>query len=179
MKKLLLLLVILSFQSFAQNSIISGKVADKHTQVPLIGANVLIVGTTWGSATDVNGIFTIKNIPAGTYTIRVSFVGYDSEIINNVSVSKNDSLFFTINLETDFSLNEIVVEDKREFIEHSTSTLKVLTSDQLSGLTTSRIRNYGSLQSGIVAGYKNDIRYPSDAFNTEEYGLIVENDFLD
>jgi Ca-activated chloride channel family protein len=179
MKKLLLLISLLTFQAFAQNTIISGKVIDKDTQEPLIGANVVLDGTNWGAATDINGFFKIKNIPAGIYSIKASFVGYDSETIQNVSLNKNDSLYFTIALKVNFSLQEVVVEDKKEIIKHLTNTVKVISSDQINGLPTSKLRNYGSLQSGIVSGYEKDIRYPSDAFNTEEYGLIVENDFLD
>lgn len=173
MKKFLILVALFSIQAFAQNAVISGKVTDKGTQEPLIGANVVLDGTSWGTATDINGFFKIKNIPAGIYTIKVSYVGYDPGIIKDVSLGKIDSLFFTITLNANFNLPEIVIQDEKHYEYKSTNTLKILPN----GFPPGKIGIYGSSQSGIV--HDRDIRYPSDAFNTEEYGLIVENDFLD
>jgi len=177
MKKLFLLVSLLSFHAIAQNAIIAGKVIDKDTQEPLIGANVVLDATSWGAATDINGLFKIKNVPAGIYTIKTSYVGYDSQSIENVILGKNDSLFFTVVLEVNFTLPEVVIQDKKLFEEKSTNTVRVIDSEQINHLPVNGLENYFSLQSGIISD--NDIRYPSDAFNTEEYGLILENDFLD
>jgi len=174
MKTLLLFISLFSFQAFAQNATIAGKVIDKDTKEPLIGANVVLDGTSWGAATDIYGFFKIKNIPAGTYTIRASYVGYSTETIKDIALSKNDSLFFTIEMKvSSVSTEEIVVQDSKPLIEKSaTNSLKIIDSE--------RIERIHFEVGGYEAKYgNNDIRYPSDAFNTEEYGLIVENDFLD
>ncbi|HHM24006.1 MAG TPA: carboxypeptidase-like regulatory domain-containing protein, partial [Bacteroidetes bacterium] len=54
---------------FAQTTTgrIAGVVVDKQTGEPLPGANVIVEGTSWGAATDLNGEFIIHNIPAGVY----------------------------------------------------------------------------------------------------------------
>jgi Ca-activated chloride channel family protein len=174
MKTLLLFISLFSFQAFAQNATIAGKVIDKDTKEPLIGANVVLDGTSWGAATDIYGFFKIKNIPAGIYTIRASYVGYSTETIKDIALSKNDSLFFTIEMKvSSVSTEEIVVQDSKPLIEKSaTNSLKIIDSE--------RIERIHFEVGGYEAKYGNkDIRYPSDAFNTEEYGLIVENDFLD
>ena len=174
MKTLLLFISLFSFQAFAQNATIAGKVIDKDTKEPLIGANVVLDGTSWGAATDIYGFFKIKNIPAGTYTIRASYVGYSTETIKDIALSKNDSLFFTIEMKvSSVFTEEIVVQDSKPLIEKSaTNSLKIIDSE--------RIERIHFEVGGYEAKYgNNDIRYPSDAFNTEEYGLIVENDFLD
>jgi hypothetical protein len=59
------------------NGKIAGTVKDKKTGEPLIGCNVVLEGTTMGAATDLDGRYTILNIPPGTYVINVTLVGYE------------------------------------------------------------------------------------------------------
>ena len=73
-----LVLLLFSFPLFAGGGSIKGKVTDKTTTEALIGANVVVQFEQWGAATDLNGFYIIKNIPAGTYTIKASYVGYES-----------------------------------------------------------------------------------------------------
>ena len=62
--------------AFAQN--ITGAIKDADGAA-LIGASVMIQGQNKGAAADVSGNYTIKNVPAGTYTLTASFVGYKSQ----------------------------------------------------------------------------------------------------
>jgi outer membrane receptor for ferrienterochelin and colicin len=57
---------------------VTGTVVDKDKQSGLIGANVSIVGTTLGAATDAQGQFLIGNVPPGTYTVLVRYIGYEN-----------------------------------------------------------------------------------------------------
>ncbi len=66
---------------------IVGEVFHATTQERLPGANVLIVGTTLGAATDENGIFEIRNIPAGTYAVRASVIGFVPIVLSDVVVN--------------------------------------------------------------------------------------------
>jgi len=70
--KIFVLLALLTQFAFAQYGKISGKVVDKETKEPLIGASVVIQGTTLGAATDINGNYVILNVPAGVYTVVAS-----------------------------------------------------------------------------------------------------------
>ena len=60
---------------------LQGIVTDSLTQEPLIGASVIIVGTSQGAATNFNGEYKIANIPAGEHGIKVSYIGYLTKII--------------------------------------------------------------------------------------------------
>jgi outer membrane receptor protein involved in Fe transport len=62
----------------AQNSEIRGRLTDASTNEPLVGATVTLVGTTMGASSDASGSFVIANIPTGSYTLRVAYVGYVS-----------------------------------------------------------------------------------------------------
>ena len=70
----------------ASTGSIAGKVIDSDTHQPLIGANVMIAGTELGTSCDMDGIFTISNIPVGSYTITVSTIGYSSISRANVNI---------------------------------------------------------------------------------------------
>jgi hypothetical protein len=59
----------------AQTSKISGIVYDASDKEPVVGASVLVKGTTLGAVTDIDGKFTIVNVPATAKQLRVSFIG--------------------------------------------------------------------------------------------------------
>ncbi|PIQ25721.1 MAG: TonB-dependent receptor [Bacteroidetes bacterium CG18_big_fil_WC_8_21_14_2_50_41_14] len=80
MKKLNLLLtffltVLFAGVSFSQGTV-TGKVVDATYNESLIGATVVLKGTTTGTVTDINGAFSLK-LAAGSYTIDISYIGYE------------------------------------------------------------------------------------------------------
>jgi hypothetical protein len=58
-------------------SVIEGKVIDGATGEELWGANVVLIGTSLGAATDEKGFYRITNVEPGEYTIRASYIGYE------------------------------------------------------------------------------------------------------
>ncbi len=60
----------------AGSGTIKGKILDKLTGEELIGANVIVVGTSLGASSDLDGSFVIHNVPIGERTIKISYVGY-------------------------------------------------------------------------------------------------------
>jgi len=71
--------LLLSSNAMAQNGQIFGRVFDSQTGSPLPGANVIIVGTSFGTATDLNGRYIIPQVSFGDYQLRVSYIGYTTE----------------------------------------------------------------------------------------------------
>lgn len=78
------LLLFAGLQAFSQGSI-TGQVLDEDTGEPLIGATILVKGTTTGTITDLDGSFVLNNVESGTQTINISFIGYQ-EIEQEVEV---------------------------------------------------------------------------------------------
>ncbi len=146
------ILLILSAPVFSQSGVgkLSGKVLDADTQEPLIGANIVVLNTDWGAATDINGEYFILNIPPGNYDVRFSYVGYASKTIQQVRIVSGVTYELNVDLSTDFSLPDIVVQDKKLFEENATNTIKVFDSDQISKLPVKGVTNIASLQSGVV-----------------------------
>ncbi len=91
---LLIVLVILgtpsAFGQAEKPGRIMGKVIDAATGDPLIGVTVMIQGTTMGTATDLDGLYTIKSVPPGTYTLKISSVGYAELIVDEVEVAAGE-----------------------------------------------------------------------------------------
>lgn len=77
---LLILFMLLIFPGLVlANGKITGKVTDKQTGEPLAGANVIVVGTALGAASGPDGVYTIKRVPAGTYRVKATFIGFELE----------------------------------------------------------------------------------------------------
>ncbi len=72
---LVVLVLPLSALAAAKGTIV-GKVTDAKSGQPLPGANVILVGTTLGAATNTDGSFVIAKVPPGKYTVKVTFIGY-------------------------------------------------------------------------------------------------------
>lgn len=73
--------------SYSQTGTIAGKLLDKESNnQPLPFANIVILGTSQGTSSDFDGLYEITNIPAGTYTVEISFTGYETVKIPNVVV---------------------------------------------------------------------------------------------
>lgn len=110
--KLSVLLFFLAFSGYAysQRGTIKGKILDAQTDEPLIGASVLIKGTTNGAAADLDGNYIIRNVDAGTYTLIASYVAYQSETKTGVVVVRNNETTVDFLLSTDdISLQEVEV----------------------------------------------------------------------
>ena len=88
-RKVLLLLpvfLILLGTALAQVGTIKGTVKDALSGEAVIGANVLIAGTSEGTAVDVNGDFEIPQVKVGEHTLIISFVSYKTDTLKKVIV---------------------------------------------------------------------------------------------
>jgi len=77
---------------------LAGRVIDKVTKQPLVGANVIIVGTQMGASTNDRGWFVIRNVPVGVYTVKAQMIGYTPQIKTRVYVvqGRTRELFFEL-----------------------------------------------------------------------------------
>ncbi|MEZ4934347.1 MAG: carboxypeptidase-like regulatory domain-containing protein [Saprospiraceae bacterium] len=86
MKKILLAFsFFLRLRTIAQTASLSGTVKEASSGVPLIGANVIVLGTSKGSSTDVDGSFTIYGLAPKEYQVEISYTGY-STVTETVTV---------------------------------------------------------------------------------------------
>jgi iron complex outermembrane receptor protein len=105
-----MLLCSLTISAYAQLSI-SGKVTDSETKKGLAGATLTIDNTMRGTITDAQGNFVIKNLKKGTYTIKVSFVGFEKQS-NSIELQQNTNISFSLQ-KSSFMADEVVVNATR------------------------------------------------------------------
>ena len=110
---ILFLLLLCSFQAIGQGSI-AGQIKDSKTGEGVIGANVVIVGTTQGAATDIEGNFVINNVKEGTYALQISSVMYKTHTVQDVKVETAKKIHIDVAVSEDISeLQEVIVQGSR------------------------------------------------------------------
>ena len=119
----------------AQTGKLSGRVVDQDGQ-PLISASVLVVGTTYGAATDLDGVYNILRIPPGTVTVRVSSIGYQTQLIEGVQMASNTTTTLNVTLvdETVRGEEVVVTADQPIVDVTQTSTLATIGRDEIAAL---------------------------------------------
>ena len=170
------LLFIISANSIAGTTgKIAGKVIDATTGEPLIGANVIIMGTTLGAATDFNGNYFIINIPPGKYQVKASLVGYNSIITQNVKVSvdQTTSLDFKLHEEA-VEMSDVVIVATRPIVQKDlTSTQSNISGDDINMLPLEDVQAVVNLQAGVVNGHfrggrLGEVQYLVDGVSTND-----------
>ncbi|WP_257668717.1 TonB-dependent receptor [Parapedobacter tibetensis] len=87
---------------------LKGRIVEFETSQPLPGASVLIVKLKKGAQSDENGYYHLTGIPAGKYTLQVSFVSYTTESVS-VSVRAASESTYDVRLQGDNTLGEVVI----------------------------------------------------------------------
>ncbi len=84
--------------SFSQTGTVFGEVLDLGTGETLPGATVVIEGTTIGVATDVDGRFVLRRVPAGDHSVMISYIGYETKTLE-ISVQADERTELNVNLQ--------------------------------------------------------------------------------
>jgi hypothetical protein len=179
-KQLILLLLIVSFNAaFAQTGKITGKVTDLQSGEPLIGANILIAGTSLGAASDINGEYVILNVPPNTYSITAKYIGYQDVTKNNIRVSVNLTTEANFELPSaQYQTDEIVIVSERPLVNKNiTNTVNIVDADEISNLPIRGVAQVIQTQAGVVtqdgALFVRGSRADQVAFYVD--GVLVNN----
>ncbi len=179
MKKLIgffILLIFISNQISAQSSEIKGKILDKNDNEPLLGVNILLEENKIGTQSNDTGEFGFKNISPGSYTLKITYVGHKTKIVN-VSVPQNEPVIIKLD-EGSVDLNEVVVtgnplsKDPKD-ISQSTLTIANLELQTRAAANLGQMLNYApgiSMRSNGTAAARPVIR----GFSNNRI-LILEN----
>lgn len=162
---------------------VTGRVLDAGTKEPLVGVNVLLEGTTYGGASDLDGYFVILNVPPGKYNVIASALGYQKKMVTGILVQID--LTTTVNFELGESVIELgeIVEVTAEVPivkKDLTSSESRVTSDQLKNLPVQEVSEVLSLQAGITVGTGGEIHIRGGRSNEVAYwvnGVSVTDGF--
>ena len=179
MKNILSLLLVLPTLLFSQiDGSINGYVYDSKSQLPLLGANVIIEGTEKGAISDENGFFEITNISPKSYNLSVSYVGYQSKKIFNIIIkSKGNQTLEILLVESSEELEEIILYESpfKKSIETplSVNTFSRVEIESYPGADNDVTKVVQSMPglSPSVGGFRNDIIIRGGAPNETVYYL--------
>ncbi len=140
-------LLIMLFFSVMSNSVLSqsgniqGNVRDSRTREVIIGANVVIEGTTIGTSTNIDGLYSISNLEPGEYNLVISFVSYHKQRIDKVSVGRGQTVLIDIMLEEDIALLEGVHVRSRRVKHNDLALLSTMKASEIvvSGISAQQI----------------------------------------
>jgi outer membrane receptor protein involved in Fe transport len=100
--------------SSSAGGIITGKITEAETGDVMRGATVQVIGTKKGAIVDVKGTYTIKGVPAGTYSLRFNYIGFKPKTVEGVEVKDGQTTNIVVALESAVKkTEEVVVEVKR------------------------------------------------------------------
>ena len=131
---------------------IAGRVTDARTGEELPGVNIVIEGTTLGAATDFDGYYTILNIPAGSYTVKVSMMGYVTESTENVTVMADLTTTLNIRLRpTVIEGEEIVVVAERPLVQKDvTASRAIVSREEIEKMPVASVNQAIVQQTGVT-----------------------------
>ena len=170
---------------------IVGKVVDAQTNETLPGVNVIVEGTTFGAATDLEGEFLILRLPPGTYAVRASMIGYTALRYDHVTVSidKTTELNFSLG-ETVLELGETVtIVATKPIVERDlTSTSATISAEVIQRLPVETFQDVVNLQAGVVEGHfrggrSGEVAYLIDGISINDvysgdFSVQVENNSI-
>lgn len=117
-----ILFLIFSVTCSSQNNSLTGKISDRLENLSY--ANIYIQNTKFGTSSNDEGYYQIKNIPSGTYKIVVSSIGYNTKTIE-ITFNKDEKIIQNFSLVSDNSLDEIVVSGNLKPVSKSASSVPV------------------------------------------------------
>ncbi len=158
----------------ANSGKIAGTVTDSETGEPLIGANVFIIESSQGASTDLNGEYVILNVTPGVYSLRVTYVGYQQQLIQNVRVETDRTT--TIDLEMSFDTREfeevVIIAEQPLIRRDETGTRQSITGDEMANLPVQNFSEVLSLQSGVVSSGRRSFNVRGGRSN--EVGFMID-----
>ena len=133
---------------------IAGRVTDAENGQPLPGVDVMIEGTTMGASTNVDGYYTLLNVPPGTYTVKFSIIGYAKTSVRDVRVVID--LTSTVNAElrpTTLVTEEVVVTAQRPIVTRDVSASQFnIQTKNVETMPVQTVTEVLTLQAGIQEG---------------------------
>ncbi len=96
---------------------VKGRVKDRQSQEPLIGATVQVVGSNVAAVTDIDGNFQLSGLKDGIYDIEIKYIGYKTAVKRQVKVEDNKVTTLDFDMETDnrqLAAVEVVAKANRE-----------------------------------------------------------------
>ncbi len=185
MKKSILFIfaIIVPILLFGQNTgKIAGVVVDAQSKEPLIGANVIVEGTSLGAATDLDGNYVILRVPSGKYDVSVVYIGYqkftyrDVEVLTDLTTKLN----FEIKPEVYEGEEIVVVAEKQVIRKDLTSVEARIQAEDIERMPVQDLGDLLNMQAGITRDAGGGIHIRGGRSSEVSYmvnGISITDDF--
>jgi len=163
---MIFLLALIIYLAFSLTSPVSaatgriiGTITDKKSGEPVLGASVMVMGTTRGATTDLEGKYTISQVEPGRYTLKVSSVQHTDVEVTDVEVKSDLNTEVNLKLEEKVTeLDKIVVRAERDPIDRrEVSAAVTITSEQIDVQPVSTVQDLLRQVTGVVTGREGEI----------------------
>jgi hypothetical protein len=154
---------------------IAGIVRDAVTGEPIPGCNIVIIGSTIGAASDINGQYFIINITPGRYSVKASMVGYRSITVDNVQIIADLTTQIDFNLESASVQLEgdIIVTAERPLVQlDETSKQSTVTFDEIVNMPVNSITEILTTKAGFTLDANGDLHVRGG--RTSEISYMVD-----
>jgi len=186
--KILALLLVIFSVSFvkAQTGSIKGLIIDAQSKEAIIGASVILKGTTppIGTATDPDGKFDIQNIPTGKHTVIVSYISYKNKEVE-VTVYPNQAVLINATLEEDVAnLQEVKIVGQRQTFTDVSVITEIKKAEQIAvGISAQQIQKSQDRDASQVVRRVPGVSIQDDRFViirglNERYNTVMLNDAI-
>ena len=130
---------------------VRGTVVDAESGRGLVGANIQVTGTVLVTITGRGGGFVVSGMPAGSYSLRVSMIGYRSVLVDSVRVAEEDPVLVVELVETAIGLNPVIVTADRRLqrLEESSSSVTVMPRAEIAARTNLRLDDALEMVPGV------------------------------
>jgi len=168
---------------FGANGKITGIISQKANGDPAVGVNIILVDSYLGAATDVNGRFTILNVPPGTYSLRADAIGFTPVVVQNVRVTTEQTT--EISLQLDESVvegQEVTVIAERPLVQKDlTASQRVTTAKEIQDMPVESFLGVLSTHAGVNKSAGGALHVRGGRSNEVGYyigGVSVSNPFF-
>ncbi|HOY31290.1 MAG TPA: outer membrane beta-barrel protein [Bacteroidales bacterium] len=126
---------------FSQNETITGTITDLKTRETIVGATVMIEGSTTGVSSDLDGNFKLGPLKPGNYTLVVSYISYKKQLIENIKVDKGKPVVIFVELEqVNTEISGVTIVGTRRHDSEISMITSIKSSDMVvSGISSQQI----------------------------------------
>jgi outer membrane receptor for ferrienterochelin and colicin len=162
------------FTVSAQTGKIGGRVVAEASSEPMPGVSVYVADVERGAITDADGYYTIPGVPVGNYSVRFSYVGYQTVIVEDVEVFTNQTT--EIDAELTGSIvegEEVIVQAERPIVQKDrTSSVSYLRSETIEKLPATQVSDLVRFQPGVVS--TSDGGFSFRGGRTREVAYVID-----
>jgi outer membrane receptor protein involved in Fe transport len=130
-----------------------------------------------GAASDFDGYYSILNIRSGTYTVRIRYLGFKTQIVENVRISADQTTQLNATLELEvIEGEEVIVTATKPLVEfNQTSSVSSINKDDIKNLPVQSLNDIVNLQAGVIDGHFRGGRLGEVQYQVD--GVSVNNPF--